>query len=133
MWSASSGKSIPFATCLIPYAGIDFLQHSAEDRLVGLKDAAKNHIHGDMPRKKRDAMQEFRSGSSRVLILTDFWGRGLDVWQVSVVAMTCPTIASCTSTALAAVENNDIRILRDIEQFYSTQIDEMPMNVADLI
>jgi ATP-dependent RNA helicase len=34
---------------------------------------------------------------------------------------------------LAAVENNDIRILRDIEQFYSTQIDEMPMNVADLI
>ena len=78
-------------------------------------------------------MQEFRSGSSRVLILTDSWGRGLDVWQVSVVAMTCPTIASCTSTALAAVEKNDIRILRDIEQFYSTQIDEMPMNVADLI
>merc|ERR1711865_830655 len=31
------------------------------------------------------------------------------------------------------VKNDDIRILRDIEQFYSTQIDEMPMNVADLI
>jgi hypothetical protein len=24
--------------------------------------------------------------------------------------------------------NDDIRILRDIEQYYSTQIDEMPMN-----
>ncbi len=31
------------------------------------------------------------------------------------------------------VKNDDIRILRDIEQFYATQIDEMPMNVADLI
>ena len=28
---------------------------------------------------------------------------------------------------------DDIKIFRDIEQFYSTQIDEMPMNVADLI
>ena len=27
------------------------------------------------------------------------------------------------------VKNDDIRILRDIEQYYSTQIDEMPMNV----
>jgi hypothetical protein len=31
------------------------------------------------------------------------------------------------------VKNDDIRILRDIEQYYATQIDEMPMNVADLI
>lgn len=26
------------------------------------------------------------------------------------------------------MKNDDIRILRDIEQYYSTQIDEMPMN-----
>jgi hypothetical protein len=26
------------------------------------------------------------------------------------------------------VKSDDIRILRDIEQYYSTQIDEMPMN-----
>jgi len=26
-----------------------------------------------------------------------------------------------------------VRTLREIEQFYNTQIDEMPMNVADLI
>ena len=30
--------------------------------------------------------------------------------------------------AINFVKNDDIRILRDIEQFYSTQIDEMPMN-----
>lgn len=35
--------------------------------------------------------------------------------------------------AINFVKSDDIRILRDIEQYYSTQIDEMPMNVADLI
>ena len=35
--------------------------------------------------------------------------------------------------AINFVKNEDVRILRDIEQYYSTQIDEMPMNVADLI
>lgn len=32
--------------------------------------------------------------------------------------------------AINFVKNDDIRILRDIEQYYSTQIDEMPMNGA---
>jgi ATP-dependent RNA helicase len=35
--------------------------------------------------------------------------------------------------AINFVTNEDVRILRDIEQYYSTQIDEMPMNVAELI
>lgn len=35
--------------------------------------------------------------------------------------------------AINFVKTDDIKILRDIEQYYSTQIDEMPMNVADLI
>ena len=35
--------------------------------------------------------------------------------------------------AINFVKNDDIKILRDIEQYYSTQIDEMPMNVADLL
>jgi len=35
--------------------------------------------------------------------------------------------------AINFVINEDMWRLRDIEQYYSTQIDEMPMNVADLI
>ena len=34
--------------------------------------------------------------------------------------------------AINFVKNDDIRILRDIEQYYSTQIDEMPMNSKSL-
>ena len=41
-------------------------------------------MHGDMPQKERDTiMAEFRSGTTRVLITTDVWARGLDVQQVS--------------------------------------------------
>ena len=40
-------------------------------------------MHGDMPQKERDAiMAEFRTGTTRVLITTDVWARGLDVQQV---------------------------------------------------
>jgi ATP-dependent RNA helicase len=35
--------------------------------------------------------------------------------------------------AINFVRNDDISILRDIEQYYSTQIDEMPMSVHDLV
>jgi superfamily II DNA/RNA helicase len=35
--------------------------------------------------------------------------------------------------AINFVSSEDARNLKDIEQFYNTQIDEMPMNVADLI
>jgi len=31
------------------------------------------------------------------------------------------------------VTNNDVRAMKDIERFYHTQIEEMPMDIADLI
>ncbi|KDO52991.1 hypothetical protein CISIN_1g015454mg [Citrus sinensis] len=105
-------------------------------------------MHGDMPQKERDAiMGEFRSGTTRVLITTDVWARGLDVQQVSlVINYDLPNNRELyihrigrsgrfgrKGVAINFVKNDDIKILRDIEQYYSTQIDEMPMNVADLI
>jgi ATP-dependent RNA helicase len=105
-------------------------------------------MHGQMVQKERDAiMEDFRSGSSRVLIATDIWGRGLDVQQVSlVINYDLPTNRELyihrigrsgrygrKGVAINFVKNEDIRLLRDIELFYSTQIDEMPMNVAELI
>ena len=105
-------------------------------------------MHGDMPQKERDKiMSEFRAGQSRVLIATDIWGRGLDVQQVSlVVNYDLPTNRELyihrigrsgrfgrKGVAINYVKNDDVKILRNIEQYYSTQIDEMPMNIADLI
>lgn len=105
-------------------------------------------MHGEMPQRERDAiMEEFRSGGSRVLIATDVWGRGIDVQQVSlVINYDLPNNRELyihrigrsgrfgrKGVAINFVKEDDVRILRDIEQYYSTQIDEMPMNVADLI
>jgi ATP-dependent RNA helicase len=105
-------------------------------------------MHGDMPQKERDAiMQEFRQGKSRVLITTDVWARGIDVQQVSlVINYDLPPNRELyihrigrsgrfgrKGVAINFVKSDDIKILRDIEQYYSTQIDEMPMNVTDLI
>mmetsp|Transcript_9523 Transcript_9523/g.13109 ORF Transcript_9523/g.13109 Transcript_9523/m.13109 type:complete len:402 (-) Transcript_9523:353-1558(-) len=105
-------------------------------------------MHGDMPQKERDEiMKEFRHGKSRVLIATDVWGRGIDVQQVSlVINYDLPNSRELyihrigrsgrfgrKGVAINFVKNDDIRILRDIEQFYGTQIDEMPSNFADLV
>merc|ERR1719163_2316514 len=105
-------------------------------------------MHGDMPQKERnEIMREFRSGATRVLITTDVWARGIDVPQVSlIINYDLPNNRELyihrigrsgrygrKGVAINFVRNDDIRILRDIEQYYSTQIDEMPMNVADLI
>lgn len=105
-------------------------------------------MHGEMPQKERDAiMKEFRSGGSRVLITTDLWGRGIDVAQVSLVI--CYDLPNSRElyihrigrggrfgrkgVAINFVKDDDVRILRDIEQYYSTQIDEMPMNIAEIM
>jgi len=105
-------------------------------------------MHGDMDQKQREVlMKEFRSGSSRVLITTDLLARGIDVQQVSlVINYDLPTNRENyihrigrggrfgrKGVAINFVTTDDIRMLRDIEQFYNTQIDEMPLNVADLI
>ena len=104
-------------------------------------------MHGEMPQRERDAiMGEFRGGTTRVLITTDVWARGLDVQQVSlVINYDLPGNRENyihrigrsgrygrKGVAINFVKQEDVRILRDIEQYYSTQIDEMPMNVQVL-
>jgi len=121
----------------------DYLTEQMRD-----KNFTVSCMHGDMPQKEREAiMAEFRNGDSRVLIVTDVWARGLDVQQVSlVINYDLPNNRENyihrigrsgrygrKGVAINFVKSDDIRILRDIEQYYSTQIDEMPMNVADLI
>ncbi|RXM28263.1 Eukaryotic initiation factor 4A-II [Acipenser ruthenus] len=112
------------------------------------RDFTVSALHGDMDQKERDViMREFRSGSSRVLITTDLLARGIDVQQVSlVINYDLPTNRENyihrigrggrfgrKGVAINFVTEEDKRILRDIETFYNTTVEEMPMNVADLI
>lgn len=105
-------------------------------------------IHGDMDQATRESvMEEFRSGTTRVLIATDLWGRGMDVQQVSLVI--CYDVSTNRElyihrigrsgrfgrkgVAINFATEDDMRLLKDLEQFYSTQIEEMPNNVGDFL
>jgi len=115
---------------------------------LGEKDFTVSSMHGDMDQQERDViMKEFRTGSSRVLITTDLLARGIDVQQVSlVINYDLPNNRENyihrigrggrfgrKGVAINFVTQEDVRILKDIETFYNTTIDAMPMNVADLI
>jgi len=116
------------------------------DKLTA-RDFTVSAMHGDMDQGQRDLiMKEFRSGSSRVLIATDLLARGIDVQQVSlVINYDLPANRENyihrigrggrfgrKGVAINFVTADDVRMMREIEQFYSTQIEEMPMNVAGL-
>ncbi|OBA24272.1 eukaryotic initiation factor 4A [Metschnikowia bicuspidata var. bicuspidata NRRL YB-4993] len=104
-------------------------------------------IHADLPQSDRDTiMQEFRSGSSRILISTDLLARGIDVQQVSlVINYDLPANKENyihrigrggrfgrKGVAINFVTSQDVGMMREIEKFYSTQIDEMPADIGAL-
>ncbi|KAG8034266.1 hypothetical protein G9C98_001350 [Cotesia typhae] len=122
---------------------VDWLTENMQNR-----DFTVSAIHGEMEQKERDLiMRQFRTGSSRVLITTDILARGIDVQQVSlVINYDLPSNRENyihrigrggrfgrKGVAINFITEEDKRTLSDIEHFYSTHIDEMPMNVADLI
>lgn len=122
---------------------VDNLTESMHER-----DFTVSSMHGDMDQKERDViMKEFRTGSSRVLITTDLLARGIDVQQVSlVINYDLPSNRENyihrigrggrfgrKGVAINFITREEERILKDIEQFYNTQIQEMPMDVANLI
>lgn len=105
-------------------------------------------IHADLPQSDRDTiMNEFRSGSSRILISTDLLARGIDVQQVSlVINYDLPANKENyihrigrggrfgrKGVAINFVTDQDVGMMREIERFYSTQIEEMPADVGTLL
>jgi len=115
---------------------------------MNTKDFTVSSMHGDMsPQDREVIMKEFRSGSSRVLVTTDLLARGIDVQQVSlVINYDLPVNRENyihrigrsgrfgrKGVAINFVTNEDVRTMREIESFYNTKIEEMPMDVADLI
>jgi len=122
---------------------VDFLADQLQKR-----DFTISTMHAELDQKERDlVMREFRSGSSRVLISTDLLARGIDVQQVSlVINFDLPQNMENylhrigrsgrfgrKGVAISFVTNSDVRAMKDIERFYHTQIEEMPMDIADLI
>ena len=98
-------------------------------------------IHSNMDKKEREASYtDFRSGSHRVLISSNVTARGIDIQQVSTVINF--DIPKCVhnylhrigrsgrwgrkGTGINFVTRRDARKLRELEQYYSTTIQELP-------
>ena len=102
-------------------------------------------IHGEMEQDTRkDIMNNFRSGSVRMLISTDLLCRGIDVQQVSIVINYDVPYKienyihrigrsgryGRKGVAVNFANDRELRVLKDIEKYYSTSIEEMPQEIS---
>jgi translation initiation factor 4A len=104
-------------------------------------------IHSNMEKSERDrSFNEFKNGSSRVLISSNVTARGIDIQQVSVVINF--DLPKCVHNYLHRIGRSgrwgrkgvginfitrrDIQQLKKIEEHYDTQIQELPADIAFL-
>lgn len=116
-------------------------------RVIDLYEAMKEDgfpvccLHSSMDRAEREKVfKEFRKGSSRVLISSNLTSRGIDIQQVGVVInFDIPKDVhnylhrigrsgrwGRKGTGINFITRRDIHKMKEIEQYYSTQIDELP-------
>jgi len=104
-------------------------------------------IHSNMEKNEREiAFNDFKIGKSRVLISSNVTSRGIDIQQVSIVINF--DLPKCVNNYLHRIGRSgrwgrkgvginfitrrDVTKIREIEQHYSTQIEEMPAEFSFL-
>ena len=115
---------------------VDDLQEAMESDEFPVKK-----IHGKMEdSERRKVHQEFKNGACRVLITSDLFARGIDVQQVSIVINFDVPKSEHTylhrigrsgrwgrkGVAINFVTKHDGARLKHFEEYYNTQIGEMP-------
>lgn len=98
-----------------------------------------------MTQDQRDQiMKEFRTGTTRIMLSTDLLSRGIDVQAISLVINFDLPIKKESyihrigrsgrfgrkGVAINFVTQSDAQFLTDVEAFYSTKIEELPVDVT---
>jgi len=109
------------------------------------KNHTASYIHGGMSQQERSLrMKEFKAGASRIMISTDLLARGIDVQDVSVVInFDLPYEKENyihrigrsgrygrKGVAINLLTQKDAHVLRNLEEFYRTKVDELPGDLA---
>jgi translation initiation factor 4A len=104
-------------------------------------------IHSGMERDDRErAYKDFLNGKSRVLISSNLTARGIDVQQVStVINFDIPKDIHVyihrigrsgrwgrKGMGINFITRRDVKLIKDIESYYETEIKEMPMNFTQI-
>ena len=102
-------------------------------------------IHSFMDKAEREkSINEFRTGVARVLISSNVTARGIDIQQVStVINFDIPKDVHTylhrigrsgrwgrKGTGINFITRRDVILLKEIEKYYNTQIDELPANFS---
>lgn len=116
-------------------------------RVMDLYDAMKEDgfpvccLHSNMTKAEREKVfKEFRSGGSRVLISSNVTSRGIDIQQVGIVInFDLPRDVhnylhrigrsgrwGRKGTGINFITRKDVDKIKEIEQYYATQIEELP-------
>jgi translation initiation factor 4A len=116
-------------------------------RVIDLYEAMKADnfpvccLHSNMDKYEREKIfKDFTSGSSRVLISSNVTSRGIDIQQVAVVInFDLPRDIhnylhrigrsgrwGRKGTGINLITKRDVPKLKEIEQYYNTQIEELP-------
>lgn len=138
-------SAISIQQCIIYLASKKRAEYLKE-RLVQ-EDFMVSLIHGGLEWDERMAvMKDFREGRSRVLLSTDLTARGIDVYGVNlVINYDLPNKRENyihrigrsgrfgrKGNSINFITNNDAHQLLELEQFYSTQIKELPENLDEV-
>jgi superfamily II DNA/RNA helicase len=120
-------------------------------RVVDLYEAMKEDnfpvccLHSNMDKAEREkAFKEFRTGSARVLISSNVTARGIDIQQVSIVInFDLPRDIHTylhrigrsgrwgrKGTGINFITRRDIIKMKEIESYYTTQIEELPADFS---
>jgi translation initiation factor 4A len=104
--------------------------------------------HSDMDQNERTKIfNDFREGRTRVLVATDLYARGIDAVHVSlVINFDLPLdfenylhrVGRCgrfgkKGVAINLISRDDARTLHQLEQYYNTEIRELPADVGNLV
>lgn len=104
-------------------------------------------MHSKMTQEERDkVMNEFRSGSSRLLVTTDLLARGIDVYQVGlIINFDLPTRKESyihrigrsgrygrRGLAINLITKQESQMLINLEEFYSTHIQNLPTDLSEI-
>jgi len=105
-------------------------------------------MHSDLDEAKRkEIFEKFKGGSCRVLVSTDLFSRGIDVQQVSIVINFDIPKSMHTylhrigrsgrwgrkGTAINFTSRRDFGRLKELEEYYSTEIKELPSDYANQV
>lgn len=123
-------------------------------RVIDLYEAMRednfpvSHIHSEMEKGKREKnFNEFRTGTSRVLISTNLTARGIDIQQVSIVInFDIPKDISTyihrigrsgrwgrKGIGINLITRRDVAKMKEIERYYRCEINELPANLSLLM